>query len=451
MKLLTASDAPDARLGVLERTGFMAGNIGNMLVNTVVSAFLMYFYTDVMMLNAAVIGTLLLASRIFDGVTDLIMGAIVDRTHSRHGRARVWILRMCIPYAISGILLMCVPAEASPTAQYIYVAITYNLCNAFCMTALFVPYNAMTVNLTSDSYEHGILGLFMMFGAVIGGLLVNSTITSATAALGGDRRAWQIVVSIYAVVGAALNLVCFFSTKERCTEYSGEKKKIDTRQELKSLFSNKYWILFVIAAFFMMFLNNFTNTAGVYYAKGIYGDPDYNAGFANALAIAQLPAMLLAVIPMKRIGKRNTFLFGVAFILAGMLVQGLTVGNAAILTVCNAVKGFGAGFASAVLYGMAADTLSYGERVTGMKAEGIGMGALVFVTKLTSGLANVTVGRILDATHYDPLAAVQSRSAIAGLNLCYIWIPLAAILTSAILLCFYDLDKINATEEKQPS
>lgn len=124
MKIFTKSMEPDTGLGVAERMSYMSGNVGIALINTVVATFLMFFYTDVMMLNAGIIGSILLASRIFDGITDILMGMIVDRTKSKYGKARVWVLRMCIPYAISGILLVCVPGGATELVQYIYVFLT---------------------------------------------------------------------------------------------------------------------------------------------------------------------------------------------------------------------------------------------------------------------------------------------------------------------------------------
>ena len=124
MKLFTKSMEPNTTLGVAERVAYMSGNIGIALINTIVATFLMFFYTDVMMLNAGIIGTILMVSRLFDGVTDIIMGMIVDRTHSKYGKARVWVIRTCIPYAISGLLLVCVPGGMTELVQYIYVFIT---------------------------------------------------------------------------------------------------------------------------------------------------------------------------------------------------------------------------------------------------------------------------------------------------------------------------------------
>lgn len=449
MKLFTKSNDPKASLGVMERSAYMAGNIGTALLNTIVATFLMFFYTDVMMLNAGVIGTILLVSRVFDGVTDLIMGMIVDRTHSEHGRARIWVLRMCIPYAISGFLLTCVPAGSSELIQYVYVFITYNLCNAFFLTALYVPYNSMTVNITSNPYERGVLGIFVMFGAVIGTMAVQSTITTATTALGGDQKAWQIVIGIYAISGLLLHLICFKGTKERCVPLQSEgKEKVDTKQEMKALFTNKYWIIVVLCIFLVMFFTNFTGGAGVYYAKGVLGDAKYYAQFANTMSIAQMLMMVIASFFIKKIGKRNTFLLGIITINATLLVQGFAATSVTAITICSALKGIGAGFTGAVLYGMAADTIDYGEWKTGTKAEGVGMAALTFVTKVSAGLTGVIIGWAIEIGKYDGAALVQPETAKRALEICFTWIPLAFGVIALVLLLFYDLDKKYAQIQK---
>lgn len=442
MKLFTKSNDPNTSLGVMERSAYMGGNIGTALINTIVATFLMFFYTDVMMLNAGIIGMILLVSRVFDGVTDLIMGMIVDRTHSRHGRAKVWILRTCIPFAVSGFLLVCVPGGSSELIQYIYVFITYNLCNAFCMTAIYVPYNAMTVNITSNPYERGILGIFVMFGAVVGTMTVQSTVTAATTALGGGQRAWQIVIGVYAVCGLLLHLLCFKGTKERCVPVqTNQREKIDTRQEMKALFTNKYWIIIVLCIFLVMFFTNFSGGAGVYYAKGVLGDTKYYAQFANAMAISQMITLMIASVPMKKMGKRNTFLLGIVIVAIALLIQIFAGTSVEAITLCSVLKGLGGGFTGAVLYGMAADTIDYGEWKTGTKAEGVGMAAITFVTKVSAGLAGVIIGWAIEIGKYDGALAVQPASAIRALEICFTWLPLVFVIMAIILLLFYDLDK----------
>ena len=120
------------------------------------SAFLLFYYTDYAGVSAMAVGTIMMISRVFGGISDIIMGVIVDRTHSRFGKARPWILRMCIPFAISGILMFSVPASWSSTPKLVYVFITYNLVSTVIYTAINVPYSALNALMTQDpvSYTH---------------------------------------------------------------------------------------------------------------------------------------------------------------------------------------------------------------------------------------------------------------------------------------------------------
>lgn len=432
---------PNTTLGVAERMAYMSGNVGIALINTILATFLMFYYTDIMMLNAGIIGTILMVSRVFDGITDIIMGMIVDRTHSKYGKARVWVIRMCAPYAISRILLVFVPGGMTELVQYIYVFLTYNICSSVFLTALYVPYNAMTCNMTSNSYERGVLGIFVLFGATFGTLIVQSTVDAATKALGGDQRAWQIVVGIYAVLGLALHLICFFGTKERCVS-SAEKVKIHFKEEARSLFTNKYWILAVVSFLFVMFFTAFTGGAGVYFAKGVLGDSAYYAQFANFLSITQMITLFVSFIPMKKWGKRNTLLIGLVILAAGTGLQCVAGNSLNMLIVCNVIKGLGGGFAAGVGYGLVADTIDYGEWKTGTKAEGVGMASLTFVTKISAGLAGAAIGWINATAEYNASAAVQSAKAVIGLKISYSYLPLAFCVLGIILMLFYDLDKI---------
>lgn len=453
MKLLTKSNAPDARLGIVERSAYMGGNIGTALLNTVVAAYIMFYYTDVMYLNARIIGTILLVSRIFDGVTDIVMGAVVDHTRSKHGKGRVWILRMGLPYAISGIVLVCVPANTPELFQYVYVFLTYNLCNTICLTAIYVPYNSMTYSLSSDPYERGILGVFVMMGAVIGTLAVNSTIDTATKALGGMASAWRTVVLVYAIIGFVLHMLCFLCTKERYASESpadgsiGKKNKLG--DEIKSVLTNRYWLLAVAVVFLVMFFTNMMGGSGMYFAKGVLGDTAHYAPIANALSLAQLPMLLLSFIPMRRFGKKKTALASTLLICAGCLVQFL-VGNSILGTVVsNVVRGMGAGLSGACGYGLIADTIDYGEWKTGIAASGIGMSSLTFVTKVTGGLSGALIGVLIERAEYDPNALQQTESAISAIHLCYNVIPFVCVLLASVALLMFNLEDIYPQIRKE--
>ncbi len=451
MRLFTKSDAADAKLGIIERTGYMLGNVGTALVNTIVASFVVFYYTDVMMLNPAVIGTIMLFSRIFDGVTDLLMGFVVDHTHSRFGKGRAWILRMCLPYALSAVLMMSVPAEGSDLFRYIYVFLTYNLCNTVCLTAVYVPYNSMTCTLTSDPYERGILGVFVMFGAVLGTMGVQSTIDAAAKSLGYGPDAWRTVTIIYALIGMCLHLVCFFLTRERTQNAlpADNQEKISVKQEIRAVLTNKYWLMAVGTVFAALFFTNLVGSSGMYFAKAVLGDTAHLSTFANAMALSQAGAMLLAFIPMKKFGKRNTMLFGMALITISSLLQ-FFFGNSLSATVAFSIgKGIGGGLAGALLYGLIADTVDYGEWKSGISANGIGMAAMTFVTKLSGGFAGFVLGQMTSAGHYDAALAVQPASAVLAIRICFALIPALFCAIAFIIMLFYDLDRIYPSIQKE--
>ena len=252
------------------------------------------------------------------------MGPIVYRTFSRQGRGRAWMIRMCVPYAVSGILLMLVPTSAPEVIQYIYVFITYNLCNAVCLTAVYVPYNAMSVNLTSNTKERGIISVMVMVGAVVGTLIVQSTVDDATTALGGDARAWRIVIAVYALCGLLCHLFCIVCTRERCILLMDTQKEVphvDIKLELRALLANKYWLLAIGCVFFGLFSTSILGGAGMYYAKGVLGDTAYYASFANVMAVTQLVFLFVAILFVPKIGKRNIILIGMGTITLAALYR----------------------------------------------------------------------------------------------------------------------------------
>ena len=450
MKLLTRSDDRNASLGVLERFAYLSGSFGTVFVYTIIGTYLMYYYTDIVGLSGTIVGSILLVSRILDGISDLVMGAILDRTHSRHGKARAWILWSCVPYAISGVLVVSVPVHASLLLQYIYVAITYNLCCTAAYTAITVAHNAFLCNITSNAKEHGILGVFSILGGTISGLIVQSTIDTATKALGGDARAWQIVAVIYAVVGLFFHLICFFFTKERCVDPSAERDvhNFSVKDEVLSLLKNQYWICAVIICFVALLISGVMNAAGMYYANSVFGDTAYFTPIANAMSVGLVFGIFLAAVLMGKLGKRNTMLIGAITSTAASVLIGLFGTSITAATVLSAVRGFMYGQITACVYGMIADTIDYGEWKSGIKAEGIGSAGITVGTKIATGLSSVIVGVVIDASHYDVALAVQPASAVAMTTFCLCYLPAILGVVMIVCLAVYQLDKIYPDIQK---
>ena len=173
-----------------ERFAYGCGDFGCNIIYTAMSAFLLFYYTDYAGVSAMAVGTIMMISRIFDGISDIVMGVIVDRTHSRFGKARPWILRMCIPFAISGVLMFSVPASWTSTPKLVYVFITYNLVSTIIYTAINVPYSALNALMTQDPYERSVLSIFRNLLATAGTLTINTFTLPLVEYFGNNASAW---------------------------------------------------------------------------------------------------------------------------------------------------------------------------------------------------------------------------------------------------------------------
>ena len=444
---------PHTKLGWNDRIGYGMGNFGMAWVNGMMSAFLMKYLTDVSLIDAGVVSMIIAISKVFDGVSDLIMGRIVDKTRSKMGKARVWLIRMCLPLAISTVLLFSIPSSMTGVIKYIYLFILYNLVNSVFYTAMFVPYNSLISLSTTDGYEHGMLGNISMIFQTIANICMNTFFMTMVIKFGNvvepytaeAQKGWTmatIVVGILIVVSA---LICVFGTKERTEVQVGEDEKpkdtVSTGQALKVLFTNKYWLTMIFAMFVIFFIIVMYSAGAIYYCADVLGDYSLYTPVNNALSIAQFATMFVTPFFMKKFGKHMTYMVGLVGMALGFLGTGLAGTNVALLVVFNALKGVGLGAAGGMAFGMVADTLEYGEWKTGIKTVGMGNAAISAAQKLGLGIGQVVLGALLAFGGYDGAAAVQSESAKSAISFIYNWLPVALIVVTFIIMLFYKLDK----------
>lgn len=447
MKLFTNSMEEDTSLGVLERVAYGMGNFANAFMFIAIMAFLTFYYTNVVGLSAGVIGTIMLVSRCFDGITDLIMGYIVDHSKdSKFGKARRWLLRSCIPFAISGVIVFMVPQKATDVLKYLFVFISYNVCNSIFYTAVSVSFNTLMVKMTRNTVERGLLGIFVMVFSSIGGLVVTSTCLKQVNAFGGDARAWTLTILVYGVIGLVAHLICIFGTKERI--HDADEAKADDKagkmsfvESFKYLFKNKYWVIVVLAFSIYWIAYTLTQSGMIYYAQYILGDQNHQVSMANIMQILSLVGMLVAFVPMKLMGKANTIRLGFGMVVVSLVLQFLMPHSVTGILAACFLKGAGWGVACAILGGLCPDTLDYGEYVTGKNVTGMGVAAVGFGQKIGSGLGGAIFGLVLSAGKYDGTAETLVDSAIRAIHINYTWIPLALTVVSLVLMMFYNLDK----------
>ena len=445
---LTAMD-PNAKLGWLERISYGLGDYAGNLVYSSISAFLLVYYVSVLGMDSAVAASIMAVSKIFDGVSDLIMGRIIDKTKSKWGKARPWILRMSIPLAICTVLMFSVPASLTGRMQVGYAFITYNLVSTVFYTGLNVPYATMQGLMTTNQYERGLLGNFRMMLATFGTMTVNSVVMKLCAYFGGGdqyaQRGWTITFIIMMIAFFAINLLTFLFCKERVVQEaasteSGEAVKGPSVIEcLKSLVKNKYWILIVIMMFVMYFMMSTFFGSNYYFAQYVMNNEGAYPILSNSLSMAQMGFMFVTPFIMLKLSKRWLALIGMSLSAVGFALTSLAGQSVAMVVACNIIKGIGFGCAGATMFGVLQDAITYGQWKTGVQAAGMGNAASSFCMKVGSGIGTAALGWILSAGGFD--ADPTSASAVASINVACIWVPVITSLIAIACLFFMDIDK----------
>lgn len=428
---------------ILERFSYGCGDFGCNIIYTAMSVYLMFYYTDYAGVSSAAVGVIMLISRVFDGVSDIIMGVIVDRTKSRFGKARPWLLRMCIPFAVSGVLLFSVPTGWSSAAKLVYVFVTYNLVSTVVYTAINVPYSALNALMTQDPYERSVLSIFRNLLATAGTLTINTFTLPLVELFGNTASAWTKAFVVLGAVAVAAFLINFFGTKERVRPAvkDGQAKDVPFTTGVKALFQNKYWIMMtgLLALFFLMYSVN--GGATVFYAKDILGDKNLVTTINGIFNVVQIVSMFFIAMLVKRFGKRNVFALGLVFDIVGMLVLNYSGGAMNLIVISNVIRGVGNACGGATMWAMVSDTIDYGEWKTGYRTEGLVNSACSFGYKIGNGIGSAVLGLILEVGGYVGEAAVQTAEALFSIEICFVWIPIAVYVCGLIILKFWHLDQ----------
>lgn len=282
--------SPDAKVGILEHLAYgIGGGFATNAVNLFISAFLLVFYTEVMHVNPGAAASIIGISKLLDGLSDLVAGRIIDKTHSRFGKTRVWLLRMIPATVIALLLIYLMPSGLTGAAQMVYIFVTYNLASTVCYTLTYVAYMTLNGLMTRNQTSRGLNGGINMVGNVIAGLVGNATIITLLHVLSdnpsysayGDRSGWVKLLLIWMTVGAVAQLIVVFGTRERvkegaqaADESAAETKRTDVPfwVTMKALVKNKYWIFNIIICLSINFLMGATGSTTAYYMTYVVGD-----------------------------------------------------------------------------------------------------------------------------------------------------------------------------------
>ncbi|MGN1029988.1 MAG: MFS transporter, partial [Butyricicoccaceae bacterium] len=425
----------DVKVSTREKISYGLGDTACNIVVGLTSSILTFFYTDYIGVSVGMIGLIILISRAFDGISDVIMGLIVDRTHSKYGKARPWVLWMSLPYAIGCVLLFTVPAGATDLVKAIYIFITYNFVQTVCYTALNLPYSSLASLMTRNQYERGAINAIRMGLSPFGRILATAVTLPLVKLLGDDQKAWVMAAVIYGATALLLLLLCFFNTKERVQFEADKGEKIPISTSLKALLKNKYWALGLLLWAMLSVYMTLSGTSLSYYSKYILG----NSLFTSPIYVAEQAPMIIVTftIPflLKKFSKRNLSLAGALVCIAAQLVLLLNPGSYQIAMVSAVLRGIGEAPLMGVVFSFIADSVEYGQWKTHLRLEGLIYSAASVGSKLGSGLTSAALGGIMSLAGYNGLAAVQSTSAISAIYGLYIVGPILVWGVTAILLC----------------
>ena len=428
------------------RIGMFLAYMGGSPVFLLISSYLVYYYTNVAGLNAAIVGTILLVSRVLDGVSDVVFGNMIDRTRTKMGVCRPWVFRMAIFGVISLVALFTVPHFNSDFIQYAYVFVTYNFANTIVATIYQLAIITLPSYLERDSQERNIIYIFANTGQALTQVLISSVMFKAVMALGGTQKAWTICVLIISAIGCILDLIAVSICKEtvdpdEIAKNTGDEAKVPFGKAVKACIENKYWWMILAFVTFGTAANVATMTMTSYYSQYILG----NTAIADILNTAYSFPMLVIIpflsLVVGKVGKRNIALFGAFLIGGGALMTVLVPNNLTLLCIATVLKSIGMGCPSAVYAAMLTDAIEYGQWKTGVRNQAVLIGAQSAGGKIGVGLASAFLSWAMAWTGFDGMAAVQTAAATSCIAKLFGIFPIVMAVLMIVILFNYDLDK----------
>ena len=391
--------SPDAKLRFPDYLGYFFG-AGTNIAGYIVSAFLLIYYSNVLYLGLTQVGVVMAISKCFDGVSDILMGRIIDKTKSKYGKARPWYLRMILPLSMCMLFLFWMPPGLSETWKYVYVFITYNLMLTVVYTLFQLPFATTMTYMTRSQEERAKINIIRMAMSPIGNILVTLLFTRILKMMpnGGmdSQKNWVILTAIYAIGAALMMLFCFVNVRERVVvkdEAAGDK--VPLKKALPALFKNKYFILlFLFFVSFAMY-QTFQGTMATYYCKWIIGDTDIIGNVNTACYGITIVATLLLGKVMHLTSKRNWCIIGALFIIAGSLLLILNPTSVALVTFGGLLRGIGMTPILGMIFTMIADSIEYGQWKTGLRTAGAIQSATTSGQKFGQGIGSALIGFIM--------------------------------------------------------
>ena len=437
----------DTKLSIKEKIGYSLGDTASHFVWDMVGFWLLFFYTDVYGISAAAAGTIMLVARFWDMGIDPVIGIISDRTKTRWGKFRPYILFGALPYALLAILTFTTP-NFGETGKIIYAGATYVLLMT-AYAAINLPYSALGAVMTDDTYERAGLNTYRFIAGFTGQFIVTGLALTLAEFFGHGNKAqgFQYTVFLFAGLSLIFFFITFRATKERVQPPKEQTNSL--KEDVKNLFQNKAWIILACVGIVSFIMFAMQNAAIAYYFKYYLGREN-NVQLFNVIGtVALIVALPLSKPLAKKFGNKNVFI-GSSLIsgLFFMLIYLAGVTDLTLIYIFNIIAKMAYAPAVPLLWTMIADSADYGEWTTGRRATGLYFSAAVFAQKAGWGIGAAIAGWILSISQFVA-NQVQNETAITGIKLLVSVIPGILYMSCALFMIFYKIDSKTTTLMKK--
>ena len=436
------------------KIGYGSGDIAGNVVYAFLSTFMTYYLTDTVGMDIGIVGTLMALSKLFDGVTDLFFGTLIDKTHTKMGKARPWMIGGYIGCAVMLVAIFMVPEGWGENAQYAYFFITYTLLNAIFYTANNIAYASLTALITKNSSERVQLGSIRFMFAFATSMMIQAVTLGFVENLGGGAEAWKWVAIIYAVIGLVTNTLSGLSVKELPTEELDETddKELQVQEEkytlaegAKLLFSNQYYLM-ICGTYLLTQLCQSTLNMGVFFMKYILGDAELLKNFSLSMNIPLILGLIVTPVLVKKMrGMYKLNIAGYSIAVLGRLGVALFAyaGNIPMMLVFSGIAALGTSPLQGDLNALIAACSEYTFHTQGKRIDGTMYSCSSFGIKVGGSIGTAISGWLMAAAGFVEKSAVQTDATIHMLHFLYLWAPVIINLLVALLLTRLDVEKAN--------
>lgn len=456
------------KISLREKIGYGFGDAASSMFWKIFGMYSLFFYTDVFGITAAAAGTMFLVARLWDSFFDVFVGIMSDRTKTRWGKYRPYLLWFAIPFAVMGVITFYTP-DFGQTGKLVYAYITYSLM-MIVYSLINVPYASLLGSITSNPIERNSLSSYRMSFAFIGSFVTfmllqplvdfyakkfdgGTIVKSVENTVSTSPIGWVLGVGTIGIVCVVLFLLCFSWTKERVTQIETEEN-ISVKQDLKNLFHNSPWWILIGTGLAALLFNAIRDSVAIYYFRD-YVQADYRmvgTGWdmttiyflvgqaANLIGVMAAPAV------SAKYGKKRTYM--ISILMAGILSTGFyfVPNNVMMILILQFFTSIFAGYVLPLLWSMFADIVDHQELTTGRRATGLIFSSSSMSQKLGWALGAALSGWILAIFNYNPHAAQQAAETIFGERLMISLFPALCGLLAFIGMLFYPLSDKKVKE-----